>query len=104
MKEDRRKYNGGNKNAGRKSKAEELQALYIIKKAIRVIYKKDDDEAAKIAFLKDFATSQKGQQFIAEHLFGKPKDVVQNVNINYDAGEITEKEAKTISKALESEY
>lgn len=104
MKEDGRKNNGGNKNAGRKSKADELHALEIIKKAVRVIYEKDNDEDAKIAFLKDFADSQRGQQFIAEHLFGKPKDIVENININYESKEITTKEAERLNKALEGEY
>ncbi len=99
---DGRKNNGGNKNAGRKPKADEEHALTIIKKALKAIYSTDDDEDAKIAFLKKFSETSRGQLFIAEHLFGKPRDVVEN--INYDVGEITAKEARNINKALESEY
>ena len=69
---DGRKNNGGNKNAGRKRKADEEHALNIIRKALRLIYKKDDNDEAQVEFLKEFAQSQKGQQFIAEHIFFSP--------------------------------
>lgn len=100
---DGRKNNGGvREGQGRPSKAIEEHALTIIKKALKAIYGTDDDEDAKIAFLEEFAETSRGQLFIAEHLFGKPRDVVEN--INYDVGEITVKEARNINKALESEY
>lgn len=71
---DGRKNNGGNKNAGRKRKADEEHSRAIICKALNIIYKKDDNEEAQIEFLKEFAETQRGQQFIAEHIFGKPTD------------------------------
>lgn len=100
----KKQHGGARKNAGRKPVSDELQALEIIKKAIRVIYKKDNDDDAKIEFLKVFADSQRGQQFIAEHLFGKPKEIVENINYNYEQKELTEIEAKKLNKALEGEY
>ncbi len=97
------KDNGGaRKGAGRPTRAAEEHALSVIKKALRVIYKKNNDDEAKIEFLKEFSVSQRGQQFIAEHLFGKPRDIVEN--INYNVGEITEEEAKKINNALEGDY
>ena len=73
---DGRKNNGGNKNAGRKSKAEEQKANYIFTTALQRIYNKEDTDEAKIEFVKDLADSQRGQIFIAEHLFGKAPQVL----------------------------
>lgn len=82
--EDGRKNNGGHKNAGRKSKAEEEKVNSLLVKALKQFYNKDEDEEAKIEFIKSsLLESQRGQIFIAEHLFGKAKDIVdQNVSIN----------------------
>ena len=81
MKEDGRKNNGGNKNAGRKSKADEEKAKELIKLALNKIYSKNTDDENIILFLKDFSKTSRGQQFIAEHLLGKPKD---NLNVTGD--------------------
>lgn len=81
MTEDRRKYNGGNKNAGRKPKADEEKANTLIKAALKELYNKDSDDENIIQFLKEFSQSSRGQQFIAEHLLGKPKE---NLNITGD--------------------
>jgi len=86
MEEDKRKYNGGNKNAGRKSKADEEKVNTIFSTALKQLYSKDNDVDAKIEFTKTLLESQRGQIFIAEHLFGKPKETIdQNVTIdNFD--------------------
>lgn len=82
--EDRRKYNGGNKNAGRKPKIEEEKVNNIFLKALGQLYNKETDEETKIEFVKTtLMDSQRGQLFIAEHIFGKPKEVIEathNVN------------------------
>ena len=82
--EDKRKNNGGHKTAGRKSKADEAKVNAIFVTALKELYNEDNDETAKITFVKQtLMESQRGQIFIAEHLFGKPKETVdQNVNIN----------------------
>ena len=67
---------GKRKGAGRKSKAEEAKANKIFIDALKRIYNKDEDEEAKIEFVVTLAESQRGQIFIAEHLFGKPKELV----------------------------
>lgn len=67
---------GARKGAGRKTKAEEAQANVMLKKALKSIYSKDEDEANIVEFLKDFIKTSKGQLFTAEHLLGKPKDKV----------------------------
>jgi len=76
--EDKRKNNGGNKNAGRKSKADEDKAKTLIRKALKKLYKKDADDDNTVLFLHEFAQTPKGQQFIAEHLLGKPKETIDN--------------------------
>ena len=79
---DGRKNNGGaREGAGRKSKAEEDKAKDLIKAALKELYNKDKDDDNIIQFLKDFSQSSRGQQFIAEHLLGKPKE---NLNLTGD--------------------
>ena len=102
---DGRKNNGGHKtNGGRKSIAHELHTVEILKKALRAIYDRKTDEGAKIAFLKEFAQSQRGQQFIAEHLFGKPKDIVENINRNFEVRELTANEVKALRDDIKEDY
>ena len=77
---------GGKRNgAGRKPKASEEHARAQIIKALRLVYDNDKDEDNIVSFLKEFSQTNRGQQFIAEHLLGKPKEVVEafveNVNI-----------------------
>jgi hypothetical protein len=77
--------NGGARpNAGRKSKADEEKVNTIFLTALKQLYSTESDEEAKVKFVKDtLLESQRGQIFIAEHLFGKPKETIdQNVNIN----------------------
>jgi hypothetical protein len=82
--EDKRKNNGGHKTAGRKPKVEEQKVNNIFLQALKELYNKDTDEDAKIVFVKDtLLSSQRGQLFVAEHIFGKPKDIIEathNVN------------------------
>lgn len=74
--EDKRKNNGGHKTAGRKPKADEQKVNTLFVNALKDLYNEDNEESAKIKFIKDtLMDSQRGQLFIAEHLFGKPKDV-----------------------------
>ncbi len=75
----------GNKlGKGRPPKADEEKANEIMLKALKELYNKDTDEEAKIHFVKDtLLESQRGQLFVAEHIFGKPKEtseVTHNVN------------------------
>ena len=84
MAEDKRKNNGGHKtNGGRKSKAEELQANNIFLLAIKAVNNVNNDEDARTSFAKDLLTFERGKMFIAEHLFGKPKETIDtNHNLN----------------------
>ena len=82
--EDKRKNNGGHKTAGRKPKVDEqkVNTLFVI--ALKELYKTETDDTAKILFIKDkLLESQRGQIFIAEHIFGKPKETIETThNIN----------------------
>ena len=103
--EDKRKNNGGNKNAGRKSKADEEKANIIMLNALKQIYDKDTEEEAKIEFIKkSLMESQRGQLFIAEHIFGKAPQEIKQTNLNIDASELTEEEIKKINESLNNAY
>jgi hypothetical protein len=82
--EDKRKNNGGHKTAGRKPKVEEQKVNNIFIQALKELYNKDTEDETKIAFVKNtLMESQRGQLFIAEHIFGKPKEIVETThNIN----------------------
>ena len=75
---------GARPNAGRKSKVEEQKVNNVFLKALGELYSKETEEDTKIAFVKDtLMQSQRGQLFIAEHIFGKPKEIIEathNVN------------------------
>jgi hypothetical protein len=75
----------GNKlGKGRPPKVEEEKVNNIFLKALGQLYNKETEEETKIAFVKNtLMESQRGQLFIAEHIFGKPKEVIEathNVN------------------------
>jgi hypothetical protein len=76
-KNNKSKHGGARKGAGAPKKEASEQAKEILKKAIRTLYKTDTDEAAQILFIKDFAKTPRGQQFVAEHLFGKAPQVIE---------------------------
>lgn len=72
---------GKREGAGRKPIAEELKARDTFLKAIKEYYKKESCEDAQIQFIKDtLMESQRGQIFIAEHIFGKPEEKVNNTH------------------------
>jgi len=75
----------GNKlGKGRPPKVEEEKVNNIFLKALGQLYNKETEEETKIEFVKTtLMDSQRGQLFIAEHIFGKPKEIIEathNVN------------------------
>ena len=68
---------GKRENAGRKSKADEDKVNTIFSTALKQLYKKDTDDEAKIEFVKSLLDSQRGQIFVAGHVFGMPKNKVE---------------------------
>lgn len=96
--EDKRKNNGGaRKGAGRKSKADELK---FIEKLDNII---DSDDA--ITKLKQLIKDDNfpALKLYIEYRFGKPKEVVENINHNFNQ-ELTDDEAKRIKDILNEKY
>jgi len=81
---EEKKNGGARPGAGRKSKVEEEKVNVIFLTALKRLYDVDSDEDAKIKFIQDtLLVSQRGQIFVAEHLFGKAKEKLEHdVNIN----------------------
>ena len=75
---------GKREGAGRKPKADEEKVNNLFITALKELYKKDTEDEAKVSFIKNtLLESQRGQIFVAEHVFGKPKDIVETThNIN----------------------
>lgn len=74
---------GATVGAGRKSVAEEQKSNAIFISAIKQVNNVETDEEARIELAKDLLTFERGKMFIAEHIFGKPKETIdQNVSIN----------------------
>lgn len=69
--------------AGRKPKADEQKVNTLFSNALKSFYAVETHEEAKIKLVHTLMESQRGQIFISEHLFGKPKETIdQNVNLN----------------------
>jgi hypothetical protein len=75
---------GARPGAGRKPVADEKKVNNIFIQALKELYNKDTEEETKIAFVKNtLMESQRGQLFVAEHIFGKPKETIETThNIN----------------------
>jgi hypothetical protein len=69
---------GKTEGAGRKPKADEEKVNTIFTNALKTFYKVDTDEDAKQNLVHTLLESQRGQIFVAEHLFGKPKETIDN--------------------------
>lgn len=70
-------HGGARANAGAPRKAEVEQSNVIFLTAIKEAKNVDNDLDARKEFAKELLTFERGKMFIAEHLFGKPKDVVE---------------------------
>ena len=103
--EDKRKYNGGNKNAGRKPKVDEQKVNTLFVNALKELYDKETDDEAKIHFIKKvLLESQRGQLFVAEHVFGKAPQEIKQTNFNIEAKDLDDAEIKRIKYVLENNY
>ncbi len=100
---EEKKQNGGARpGAGRKSKADEQKANIVFLNMIKDVKNVETDEEAKLEIAKELFTFERGKMFIAEHVFGKPKETIENINI--DAGKLTEEEIKKINDGLNNTY
>ena len=94
--EDKRKFNGGNKNAGRKSKAEEQQLIEKLSPlepkafaALTTAIEEGKDWAVKLFF---------------NYQYGMPKQMVVQENINYKEEELTPDKIKEIKNQITDAY
>jgi hypothetical protein len=72
---------GKRTNAGRKPKVDEEKVNSIFINALKELYKTTSDDNAKTTFVKNvLMESQRGQIFIAEHIFGKPKETIEQTH------------------------
>jgi len=69
---DGRKNNGGNKNAGRKPKAEELRLIKLGTDAINAVYGSEDKYWLHIA--KESKKSIHHLKLLCDYVYGKPKE------------------------------
>ena len=101
--EDKRKNNGGaRKGAGRPSKADESKANTIMLQALKEIYKKDTDDEAKVEYVKDLHEFERGKMFIAEHVFGKAKEILETTHVIDE--DLSNEDIDKLAKILKDRY
>jgi len=98
MKEDGRKNNGGNKNAGRKPKADEIKLIEQMD-AVMVPESVWMALAAKVE-----SGDVQAQKTWLSYRYGMPKQMIEQTTINIDAGKLTDEEIKKINDSLEQSY
>ena len=96
----------GNKHGkGRPPKIEEEKVNQLFINALKELYSVDTDEDAKKNFVKNtLMESQRGQIFIAEHIFGKAPQEIKQTNFNIESKDLDEEEIKRIKDALNDTY
>jgi len=95
-------HGGARKGAGAKRKADIEKANEVFLSMIKSVHSVDTDEEAKQELAKTLYSFERGKMFIAEHIFGKPKETIENINI--DAGKLTDEEIKKINDNIERTY
>mgnify|MGYP003669413641 FL=1 len=98
-----KKHGGKRSNAGRKSKVDEEKVNNIMLSALAQFHNVEGDTEAKKAFAVDLLSFERGKMFIAEHIFGKPKEIIENINHNIEH-DLTEDTIKLINKEFENKY
>jgi hypothetical protein len=96
---------GAREGAGRKPKVEEEKVNNLFSLALKELYDKETDDEAKIHFIKKvLLESQRGQLFVAEHVFGKAPQEIKQTNFNIEAKDLDDAEIKRIKEALDNAY
>jgi hypothetical protein len=96
---------GAREGAGRKPKVEEEKVNNLFSIALKELYDKETDDEAKIHFIKKvLLESQRGQLFVAEHVFGKAPQEIKQTNFNIEAKDLDDAEIKRIKDALDNAY
>jgi len=99
---EEKSHGGARKGAGAKRKADIEKANEVFLSMIKMVHSVETDEEAKQELAKTLYSFERGQMFIAEHIFGKPKETIENINI--DAGKLTDEEIKKINDNIERTY
>ena len=74
---------GKREGAGAKRRADIEKSNEVFLSMIKSVHSVETDEEAKQELAKTLYSFERGQMFIAEHIFGKPKETIeQNVNLN----------------------
>ena len=96
----------GNKlGKGRPPKADEEKVNNLFVNALKELYDKETEDEAKIHFIKKtLLESQRGQLFVAEHIFGKAPQEIKQTNFNIEAKDLDDEEIKRIKDALDNTY
>lgn len=96
----------GNKlGKGRPPKADEEKVNNLFVNALKELYNKETDDEAKTTFIKEtLLSSQRGQIFVAEHIFGKAPQEIKQTNFNIEAKDLDDEEIKRIKEALDNAY
>lgn len=103
--EEKKKRGGAREGAGRKPVAEEQKVNTLFVTALKELYKTDVDDDAKVRFIKEtLLESQRGQLFVAEHVFGKAPQEIKQTNFNIDSTDLTKEEIKKLDQAIEQQY
>lgn len=99
---EEKSHGGARAGAGAKKKADIEKANKVFLTMIKSVHSVETDDEAKQELAKTLYSFERGQMFIAEHIFGKPKEIIENINI--DAGKLTDEEIKKINGSLEQSY
>tara|TARA_R110000868_G_scaffold367438_1_gene630410 strand:- start:2419 stop:2712 length:294 start_codon:yes stop_codon:yes gene_type:complete len=96
--EDGRKNNGGNKNAGRKPKADEIKLI-----------EQMDAVLVPLDVWKALATKIESGDMLAaktwlQYRYGMPKQVVEQTNLNIEQKDLTAEEIKLIKDNINDTY
>ena len=81
--EEKKETRGGKRpNSGAKKKADIEKANEIFLNMIKSVHRVETDEEAKQEIAKQLWSFERGQMFIAEHIFGKAPQEQTNYNID----------------------
>ena len=95
---DGRKNNGGNKNAGRKPKIDEIKLIETMD-AIAI-----PGTVWKMLYAKVLDSDVNAIKTWLSYRYGMPKQMIEQTTINIDAGKLTDEEIKKINDSLEQSY
>jgi hypothetical protein len=96
--EDGRKNNGGNKNAGRKPKIDEIKLIETMD-AIAV-----PDSVWRMLYAKVLDSDVQAIKTWLQYRYGMPKQIVEQTNINIEEKELTTEEIQRIKQSINGAY